>query len=134
MGVKVNKTTKKDFAIFKKAVLFWQEYFGLKDWEFVIVHEDNESIPEVRAWCGYDVKGKIATIGLATEWDKDDRSENQLKKSAFHEVCEVLMCPLWAIGMPHDSEKWHFEAAVHGIIRTLENTVFSANLCRCKGE
>ena len=129
--VKVNKTTKKDFAIFKKAVLFWQEYFGLKNWEFLIVHEEHESLKEVRAWCGYNVKGKIATIGLATEWN-EIIDERQIRKSAFHEVCEAMLSPLWAIGSPHESEEWHYNAAVHDIIRTLENTIFSANLCRCK--
>jgi len=88
------KTTKKDFAEFKKEAEYWIKYFGLSDWSIFIEHKD---MNDCRADCMPDIPGKICTIGLAIPW-VDKPGKNELKQCAFHEVCETMMCQLSYFG------------------------------------
>lgn len=126
-----DKTTEKNFQVFEKSVKWWKDYYGLKNWRFVIVHEDNEHTENSAAWCAWDIKGRIATIGLSLNWKNNVRSDYNLKKCGFHEVCEAMLSPLWVIGNPHSSEEYHYEEENHAIIRILENTIFEEHKNEC---
>lgn len=113
------KTTKKDFAEFKKEAEYWIEYFGLKNWQVTFSHK---IMNDARADCVVDMSGRICVLGLAIPF-QNIPIQYEIKKCAFHEVCEILLCPLdnyakFGYGSQLVEEK------THDIIRRLENTIF----------
>lgn len=114
------KTTSKDFDIFKKEGLKWQNYFGLKEWSISYVHIKLEG---VFGECSAIIPGKVCCIRLNTQ----PGEPFNVRKTAFHEICELL---LWELSdMAHAAySKNMAEASTHDIIRRLENTVFEESL------
>ena len=126
---KNNKTTKVQFELFKKECEFWIDHFGLKGWHVEYIHQNHD---DGRACCGWKISGRIANITLSTEWEdwrKEPITENDIKRSAFHEVCELLLSRLSMMAKNrianHDDV---VDEEVHNIIRTLENTIFKRSI------
>jgi len=122
----VYKTTKKEFAQFKKTVKWWINYFGLKNWEVKIFHEYSE---DARAFYNFDTCGMICRITLSTEWNYAPGPYG-IKQSAFHEVCEILLAPIDDLGHNYFNRDFISEKK-HDIIRRLENTIFIEHKNRC---
>ena len=117
------KTTKKHFKLFKREVKKWIRIYGLKDWEIRITH-GYEAIPNSRASISSDLTGRLARIGLSAEWDEEwDLSDEELKLCAFHEVSELLICPLLINARARYISPEELEEAGHYIVRTLENVL-----------
>jgi hypothetical protein len=112
------KITPKHFSTFTQEVLFWVGYFGIKDWDVCIY---NRKI-DFRASCLCDIQAHRCNIILNVEYD-DCLDDYQLKKSAFHEVCELLLWRLGNLGIEGYNPKT-VDDETHKIIITLENTVF----------
>lgn len=115
------KTTKKDFQEFKSECWKWIEYFGLKEWEWDIRHE--EPIQD-NARAGYNLvyMSKYICVRLNTKFAvKPDK--NEIKQCAFHEICHVLLAELSRLGMAVYRDGV-VEKEEHRIIQILENTVF----------
>ncbi len=118
------KTTEKHFEIFKIEAEKWIRQFGLTEWE---VYYSHSNLRGMKAQCKYNLTGRNATISLSTEYVDDIidyNIESDIKKSAFHEVCELLLGPLesmveqrYALGADDVREE------THRIIRRLENFV-----------
>ena len=119
------KITPEHFEIFKKECQKWIEIFGLKNWQINYVHKKLE---KARARTSFNCVGGIATIFLNTNWDEDATyyfDVNDIRKSAFHEVCELLLGRL--NNMVEQRYALHGEDAeeeVHRIIRILENVLW----------
>jgi len=113
------KTTKKDFAEFKKEAEYWIEYFGLINWD---MHFQHIHIEEFRAQCWVNVPGKRCDIELATEWGLPPKKKG-IKLVAFHEVCELM---LRALSLMAEGRYANLtvQSETHDIIRRLENTIF----------
>lgn len=119
------KTTKKHFEIFKNEAGKWIRNFGLTDWDITFEHIKMEGI---KAQCRYNLVNRTATLSLSTNYSNECIGfdiEYDVKKSAFHEVCELLLCPLetmveqrYALGVDDVREE------THCIVRRLENFVF----------
>ncbi|KKM57112.1 hypothetical protein LCGC14_1550870 [marine sediment metagenome] len=119
------KTTRKHFDLFKIEVKKWIQNFGLTDWNVYYSHIKLN----LKAQCKYDLVGRVATLSLSTEYIDDTieyNIEQDIKMSAFHEVCELLLGPLesmvdqrYALGIDDVEEERH------RIIRRLENFVFT---------
>jgi len=114
------KTTKKDFKEFKAECERWVDYFGLKDWEIVYRSESDD---ECRGSCASDNTSRIAVIGLGKTFG-DTPEKNEIKRVAFHEVCELLLSPLRLYGEERFTTESAMASSRHNIIRTLENTIF----------
>lgn len=121
-----NKTTKDQFELFKKECEFWIDYFGLKGWRVEYSHK--KTVDEARADIIWNCAGRIATITLNTIWVDEDRcviTNDNVRRSAFHEVCELFLARLNMMAngkidnQPHDVNE-----ETHNLIRTLENTIF----------
>lgn len=112
------KTTKKDFEEFKKECEYWIEYFYLRDWEVIYQHVKIDSRAEIR----YSMASRITNLKLAIEWS-DAPYKNEIKKVAFHEVCELLLAPLTDI-VQNSAAMDINDRMVHMVIRRLENTIF----------
>ena len=123
---KPNTSTARYFPLFQKEAQYWIDYFGLKTWEVMFT---NLKDIENRATIGWKVIGRIAKINLALDWEEGTEVVTALnvKKCAFHEVCELLLARL---GMMADgrisNNKDLVTEETHAIIRTLENTIFKA--------
>ena len=121
---KTYKTTAKHFAVFKAQVQKELDRFGLKQWRVGIEHEERDD--DARAEVCWSLTGRCATIYLNTIW-RGDITEENLRMTAFHEVIELLMAPVYYMAykpeermMPGQREV-AASAEQHGIIRTLEN-------------
>ena len=114
------KTTKKDFKEFKAECEKWVGYFGIKDWE-ITYRSDNDG--DCRGSCASDYASRIAIIALGREFS-DIPERLEIKKVAFHEVCELLLSPLRLQGEDRFVTKNEMESSRHRIIRVLENTLF----------
>lgn len=117
------KTTKKDFELFKSECEKWINFFGLNEWDIKIEHSTDEKYT-----CGYNWKhidNLNAVLTLSTDWDDEqcEYSKDAIKRTAFHEVCEIL------IGKMSTTCLWSFsdrevQVLSHDIIHKLENSVF----------
>jgi hypothetical protein len=123
------KTTKKDFEEFKKECEYWIEYFGLKEWELHWEHAKC-SVESRRAEVSYNVYGRIATFTMNTEIQAKEgkklaplAGKDFYGTSAFHEVCELLIAPLYNMATyTFNAEEVQKES--HTIIQRLINTIF----------
>jgi len=124
----VKKENKKsDFDIFKDECKKWIKFFGLTEWEidYAFVKDDEK----IDAWVTFDeINGMLAIICMNATWKERDEhfySIENIKKTAFHEVCEVLMAKMVRIasaryGVVEDE----ITLAKHELIRRLENTIY----------
>ncbi|WP_304048942.1 hypothetical protein [Desulfovibrio piger] len=120
----MNQLDNQAFALFKSECQKWIDLLGLKDWSVNFAFEHLESS---RAECLVNWTGKSCTIVLG-KFPKDDMEIDDVRKSAFHEVCELLLTDMEFTALdeaiPHDERKVLTEVARHGVIRRLENSVF----------
>ena len=115
------KTTKADFSEFKAECDRWISHFGLLDWEVCYTHDGDSD--DTRATCYPDYEARIVILTLGTEWTMKPE-KHEVKMIAFHEVCELLLSPLSLAADNRYTTKGTIIAAIHSIIRRLENTVF----------
>ena len=121
---KTYKTTAKHFAIFKAQVQKELERFGIKNFSVDIAHEQIDG-PETFANITWEQQNRWAKIMLNTEWN-EEVTEEQVRLSAFHEVLELLLSPMFYLALHSDefanSQRYSMATREqHGIIRTLEN-------------
>lgn len=114
------KMTEADFKEFEKEVYKWQKFFGLLNWEIQVDRICSDKY--LAAQCSPDGEARYAVISLAEEWHKKPL-EFEVRRSAFHEVCELL---LWRL---HEMSTGLYAkpvvaSRIHEVIMTLENTVF----------
>lgn len=121
----MNKTTKKQFEIFKHEVRRWINVFGLDaTWSVHIYHEKLKE--GIIGECSWMYTGKVARISLNTELPKDiSQEEACVEKTAFHEVCELLLAEMQSL----INERFGVSVedkirASHCVIRTLEKVIY----------
>lgn len=124
----VYETTEEHFEIFKAECEKWLTFFGLKGWSVIFLHEKLGG--EYRASCSVDIAGRIATIRLAIDYSWVPVTCHDVRQSAFHEVCELLLYRLRYIGECRYLQPEEIPEEVHNIIRILENSVFAQSIRR----
>ena len=116
------KTSKKDYKIFKIAVLQWMKYFNLKDWDVFFLHSNLDS-PLAKS--RYNINSRQITFTLSKTWPKWMYNKEQLYKTAYHEVIEsALIGKLILLAINRYVSEDEIIAAGHEIVMTLQNTVF----------
>jgi hypothetical protein len=118
-----SETTKEEFELFKSECQKWLKYFGLMDWKVDFSHEPLKD-DEFAVVKSNGLEDKYAIIALNTKCDETDRKYLNIEKTAFHEVMELFLYPLYYIGTCRYAQPEEFTAANHAIIRTLENVVY----------
>lgn len=120
-------TTPEHFALFKHEAQWFIDLFGLWDWRVEFRHELQEGD---LAACEHNTGcGKVATLTLSTDWGDHNPTPEQMRKTAFHEVCHLLLAD--ALGaacfmdLSPQQRFMHLDRAHHAIIRRLENVVLS---------
>jgi len=116
------KTTNKHFSLFKEHVYLWLDHFGLKDWETIISHDIPADCTDALAACSMDLQARFANIYLNPKWDRTPTDE-LLKNSAFHEVCELLLGPLDIMCKSRYVTEEEIDSSRHGIIARLYNSI-----------
>lgn len=116
--------TDKDFQCFKDEANFWINKFGLLDWRVDYVFE---KLTDGYAECRTHWNGKCAVLAL-DRYPTEEVSTDQIRKSAFHEVCELLLEDMRMVALndalSFDERRSLLNCAAHGVIRRLENSVF----------
>jgi len=120
----IMKTTKADFELFCREAEKWIEIFGLKDWEVKFNHLKGNG--QDYAVCSTNPDGRTAKIELYKTWPEPDikKTENEIKTSAFHEVCHIFLETLVSCARARFIMSHELEEAGHGIIRTLEKVLY----------
>ena len=115
------KTTKKDFEVFKEEARKWINIFGLISWE---VEFEHKNINEFLASVSFDADNRCATLYLSPDWGQRKISDYEIKRTAFHESCELLMCGMRRISERRFITLAEIDTETHRIIRTLENVLW----------
>lgn len=116
------ETTDKDFEIFKDECEKWIQYFGLLGWSVLYSHEKigKESMADII----FNVFNRAAVIRLNIERPESEYTGDSIRKSAFHEVCELFLGRLTYMAETRFLADGGVEEETHNIIRTLENKIF----------
>ena len=119
------KTTKKDFELFKSECEKWIEFFGLKGWQISFSYE---KLSKGKAECTYNIVNRSVLLSFNKQWNTESENDKitpeNIKRDAFHEVSEMLLCKLRNLAEYRFTTQYEIDEAVHEIIRTLENVVF----------
>lgn len=116
------KISKEEFKTFVDECNRWVDFFGLKDWKIYYYQEKlKESFAECRV---NGIENRIVSIVLNKELDKEDYDFFDLRKTAFHEVCEVLLYGLEYLATCRYLSPEEITTERHSIIRRLENSVY----------
>ena len=112
------KTNESHFELFKTECVYWLNRYGLIGWE---IHFDHDLAKEARATCVSYGPGRMCALTLGTEWHGLEPTPENIGKSAYHEVCELLLADLVEIATNRKFDPEDLEAKTHAVIRTLEN-------------
>ena len=122
----MNNTTKKHFKLFKQEGKKWQKRLGLMEWEIMFTHleEEEEETVGSRGTCFAVADLGSAIINLNTKWPEFDIvTHYQIRKTAFHEMCELLMWPLRVLLLVYFSDGV-VRYKIHSILRRMENAFY----------
>ena len=115
------------YKIFENECLKWVKFFHLYDWKLIYHMETlgDLALAEIR----FDTEHKSAIIVLNQEWEDFEFSIEQLKRSAFHEVSELLLTDVRAmLDLRCRNKDELINTEVHRVIRRLENSIFEKEL------
>ncbi len=115
---KVYKTTKRHFKLFCDEARKFIDIFGLAGWEVYFEHK--KYISDALALCVTDQQGRTCTIALSTEWVELKPTDLEVRKAAFHEVCELLLSRLNTFAKDRFVRESQIDEESHSIIRTFE--------------
>ncbi len=120
------KTSAHDFEIFVKECKKWIEIYGLKGWSVYYFHEHNDKIENSGASIRFgSLEGRVSSIFLEPDWQGNPVTSYQLRKSAFHEISELLFSRIYYLAAArflHSDEE--IEEEIHNLIRILENVLW----------
>ena len=117
-----NKTTASDFKYFKERCEYWINIYNLKNWRIYYLHEQDDGT--AKACIDYDSEAMTVALTLQKSWGSNIISKDELDKTAFHEVQEILLTKIHSIAQSRSYEPYFLEQARHEIIRIMENAVF----------
>ena len=118
---RIVKTSGQHFEIFRKECLSWIDKLGLKDFRIDIEHRSVDWLDDAYAGSSVNAEARMATILLTLDWVDCEVTEAQLRKSALHEVCEIMLHPLKNLAETRFIRHEEVGEAVHVVIRRLEN-------------
>ena len=106
------------YEIFKSECNYWIKRYGLVGWE---LHFDHDVADQNRATCVTYGPGRMCALTLGTEWHGLEPTPERVAKTAYHEICELLLADLVEAATDRKFDPENIEAKTHAIIRVLEN-------------
>jgi hypothetical protein len=120
---KDNITNDKHFDAFKKECDKWIKIFGLIGWQVDYEHDGDEKERNL-AWCQTNILARRSTIGLVKNWAHQEVTTSEVKRCAFHEVCELLLSRMKIIAETRIIGTDEIAEENHNLIRILENVLW----------
>jgi len=121
-----NLTTENQFKMFVKESRKWINIFNLNNWEFDFIHIRMENA------IAKTVTNSVACsalVQLNTVWESDTQiSTYEIKKTAFHEICEVLLARLKYLAEERFLAINEVDTEAHNIIHILEHVIFDKSI------
>lgn len=124
MKQKIVRTTHRQFLTFKRECEKWINHFGMHGHKFYFQHQDLENA-NAFAYClhPYEPEDRLFTLGLS-KTTNDTATNEDIKRSAFHEVMEALTANLRYLAVTRFITQQAVDHEIHNIIRTLEQGVW----------
>ncbi len=119
---KVYKTNKRHYNLFCNEVRKFIDIFGLVGWEVNFEHK--RYLSTELAVCITDQQGRTCTISLSPTWVGLKPTDLEVRKSAFHEVCELLLSRLNTFAKDRFVQESQIDEESHNIIRILERVLW----------
>jgi hypothetical protein len=116
----IYELTTKQFNLFTQECNYWLNYFSLKNWEIIYSFNEEDG---ARASYQSNISGRIIIINLAKSWINCEPNDYLIKKSAFHEVIEILFAEI-SFNLKLYYGESIVDTLIHDIIRRMENTIF----------
>ena len=119
-------TTPEQFAMFCEEIRYWQIRLGLMTWNIITSHVD---LSDAVGASNNNHNARTSVIKLAKNWNSDywTPTEYEIRKTAFHECCEVSFSELrWFMDTQYNDNISNQK--IHEIIVTLENTLFDDDI------
>ena len=89
------KTTKKDFALFKKWFRHYQNKFQINDYRVDFMHEKVHGYAQIST----RQLTKVARVSLDTNWGEYKITDEKIKSTALHECLHLLTSRIvWIAG------------------------------------
>jgi len=118
------KTTKRQFKLFIDECNKWIAYFGLSEWEisYQLGGVDKGNVAE----CYTTYTGKTVVLKLVDGVDPKEFAftDDEIKSSAFHEVCELLLAPFNMNAKGRFVNEVDIDTSRHEAIQRLANTLY----------
>ena len=118
----VYSTTKRHYNLFCKEVRKYIDIFGLMGWEVNFLHK--LYLYNAQAVCITDQQGRTCTMAIATEWIALKPTDFEIRKAAFHEVCELLLSRLNTFAKYRFVRESQIDEESHNLIRILERVLW----------
>jgi len=123
---------KKNAKVFRKSVKKYSKFFNLQNWEIGVTENPDKSSRLLAQCCTWTIEsfpdgnGKVCTIYYSRDWIKKKLHKKEIRQTAFHEVCELLLSTLRDYSSQHKYfiSPREVDNEVHSIIRILENKIF----------
>jgi len=123
-AIQDNKKDKLVDYFTKRVKYYFFEVFKLYDYELSIGPQTKIDVRASAYWHEIEVGAQMANICYSVEWLKDNPSKKEIDIVAFHECAEVLLSELQGLVNANHIKKGDLAAAVHRVVRRLENVVF----------
>lgn len=91
----MHKTNKKQFEIFKKSFIYYQNLFELNNYHTLFFHE---RVRGAYAKTGIDNDHHVVRVSFSTDWLDRDPIDYELKHCALHESLHLLISKLMWLG------------------------------------
>lgn len=119
-------TTDADFEYFKKRVEFYIDLFNLNSWDRYYEHTDEQTYinEDELALAGITHNSLTVTFVLNKNWGVTKVDKDELDRTAYHEVLEVLLAEFQGImaerSFDYQQQRGLIHTAKHRIIHTLD--------------
>lgn len=114
------KITKEHFSYFKKRCEYWQEIFGLKNWELFFKQSDLGDNTMARLLP--TLEGYVTTVFIAKKSDWPVTRE-ALDYNALHEICHLLLHRFSKNAQWRYIQLTELEESEEEVVRTLCNVI-----------
>ena len=111
------KTTKKEFEVFEKACRKYIEFWGLYNWDIYI---DKQKLDGTIAETWFKTSTNTATIWLNENQD----SIYDMKETACHEVCHIVIADLEYCGRSRFQDEDAFYKCSETLTKLISNKIY----------
>ena len=119
--MRVNKTSKADFELFKRVAKTWLKILGLTHYRVSFDHLEESEFEEEKSRAFARIKAPLATCTLTKDWVEDEVTRERVIICAIHEVLHILLDDLLQKGLDRGFNKEDFQKAEEQIIIRLMN-------------